>query len=428
MNRRLLFTIMAVILLATLPSLFLFQRTARNNDTAANVDTATPAEEHDNAIYIRADGSIDPAEASVQRSEDIYTLTANIFSSKNGIVIERDNVTLDGADHALQGTTWSGYGTGIDLSHRSNIKIRNIEIRQFYYGISLSYSSSNTILESNITNNVHGISVEYSNDSSISGSNVTANRGSAYFRVIGYGISLVSSNNNSIFGNNIVANADSGIVISSSSNNAIYENSIANHTVQAIALGGSSSNNNVFGNSIKNNNMAIIAGGASNNSISANSITDNSRAIYLMDYSNNNSVLGNNITDNDGGINIQGFCCNNNSIFGNNIASNDNGISLQYSSTNNSIIGNNITDSIYLNFASGNTFCHNNFVNSATSFPVIDSGQGGKSINAWDDGLEGNYWSCYDGSDNNGDGIGDVPYAIGDVFDRFPLINIYRPN
>ncbi|MCW3976830.1 MAG: hypothetical protein NWE77_02735, partial [Candidatus Bathyarchaeota archaeon] len=48
-------------------------------------------------IYIRADGSIDPPTAPIQRDGDLYTLAGKITSDASGIVIERNNMTLDGA-------------------------------------------------------------------------------------------------------------------------------------------------------------------------------------------------------------------------------------------------------------------------------------------------------------------------------------------
>jgi len=41
----------------------------------------------------------------------------------------------------------------------------------------------------------------------------------------------------------------------------------------------------------------------------------------------------------------------------------------------------------------------------------------------WDDGKQGNYWSDYNGTDINGDGVGDTPYVIDEMnIDRYPLM------
>ncbi|MCW4033828.1 MAG: hypothetical protein NWF03_00515 [Candidatus Bathyarchaeota archaeon] len=44
-------------------------------------------------------------------------------------------------------------------------------------------------------------------------------------------------------------------------------------------------------------------------------------------------------------------------------------------------------------------------------------------LNVWDDGEVGNYWSNYNGTDQNSDGIGDIPYAVSDDdTDFYPLM------
>jgi len=54
-------------------------------------------------IYIKTDGSIDPPTAPIQRNGGLYTLTGNITSDSDGIMIERKNMTVDGAGNTVQG-------------------------------------------------------------------------------------------------------------------------------------------------------------------------------------------------------------------------------------------------------------------------------------------------------------------------------------
>ena len=87
---------------------------------------------------------------------------------------------------------------------------------------------------------------------------------------------------------------------------------------------------------------------------------------------------------------------------------------------NNSIFGNSITgisNNVFLYFSSGNRFHHNNFDGNLSMF-LWNATQ-----NIWDNGLEGNYWTDYNGTDANQDGIGDTEYILLDgSIDHHPLM------
>jgi nitrous oxidase accessory protein NosD len=71
------------------------------------------------------------------------------------------------------------------------------------------------------------------------------------------------------------------------------------------------------------------------------------------------------------------------------------------------------------------TLTHNSFVNNDVHFSgcFCKDYNTTEPMHTWDDGKEGNFWSDYNGSDINDDGVGDTPYVI-DVqnTDRYPLM------
>jgi len=90
--------------------------------------------------------------------------------------------------------------------------------------------------------------------------------------------------------------------------------------------------------------------------------------------------------------------------------------------------------------SSGNLFYHNSFVN--VDEPVVSNFQspaappsGSYSKNRWDNGIEGNFWSSYSGTDSlsgpyqnvsGSDGIGDTPYTIdANNTDHYPLMGTF---
>jgi parallel beta-helix repeat protein len=99
------------------------------------------------------------------------------------------------------------------------------------------------------------------------------------------------------------------------------------------------------------------------------------------------------------------------------------GIVLCGNSSQNIITGNTIKDNaIGLAMTGGDNFiCHNNFINNRNQTDMITSYH-----NAWNNTYEGNYWSNYNGTDADQDGIGDTPYSIDESNqDNHPLMGLF---
>jgi len=240
-------------------------------------------------ICIRADGSVVPSTAPIQRDGDVYTFAEDI-NVLISIIVERNNITIDGNGHTLQGLGLADT-FGLYLHNMSNVTIQNLEIINYQFGILLEDSSNNTICHNKVM----------------------------YCTV---GIRLVSSSNNIIFGNNITAHGYAGITLGGfigSSNNVISGNNITNNYYGIIRY--SSSNSNIISdNNITNNSYGIWLEFSSNNSVSGNNITNNLRGLFLGWGSNDNIISGNNIENNGDGIYLSDS--SNNSIYHNNFINN----------------------------------------------------------------------------------------------------------
>jgi parallel beta-helix repeat protein len=218
-----------------------------------------------------------------------------------------------------------------------------------------------------------------------------------------YGIDIDSSSDISVCGNNVTNNIKDGIILDGSSHNRIFGNNVTNNDEDGITLGYSSNYNDVFGNSIIGNDFDGI----------------------VVHYSSNyNSIFGSNVIDN-GETGIDFYESSHNNVYENIITENwVDGIDLDYSNNNN-IFGNNITENNYygisLKFSSENHIYHNNFINNTMHLPD-------HYTNTWDDGYPsgGNYWSDYNGTDANRDGIGDTSHVLdANNTDHYPLMTQY---
>ncbi len=181
---------------------------------------------------------------------------------------------------------------------------------------------------------------------------------------------------------------------------------------------------------ISNNNIsdtlkdAIRICGGSKNTITDNLITGNAASGIAIDgYSD--TISQNEIDGNGRGI---GLGASYSVVFGNNLAGNiESG--MYFGASNSIVSSNNFTQNkwgiyftSYFAAPNNNTFYDNNFVNNTT--PVGTSST--YDVQVWYSGSVGNFWSSYNGSDVNGDGIADAPYTVyaGNV-DNYPLIVPY---
>ncbi|MEM3698211.1 MAG: NosD domain-containing protein [Candidatus Bathyarchaeia archaeon] len=219
-------------------------------------------------VYIRADGSIDPQGAPIITHDNItYTLTDNITSSNDGIIVQKDDIVIDGVGFELSGT---GNGIGVDLSDRINVTVKNMTIENFQIGIRLFNSQNNTIHRNSLTSNkFYGVCLENSNNNCIIQNDIEKNR---------CGICFLNSKNNCIQTNNIIANNESGVYLGSSSLNRIFKNNATNN-LYAIFLE-FSYNNTIFENNIVNNQYGIWVRQSNNNVFYHNNCIDNSDQFF----------------------------------------------------------------------------------------------------------------------------------------------------
>jgi parallel beta-helix repeat protein len=251
-------------------------------------------------VYIRSDGRIDPPTVPISSLDSItYTFNDDIYDS---IVIERDNIVVNGTGYVLQGMGIAG-SKGILLTGRNNITISNMKITAFDCGIYLHESTNTRMLENNITDNWDGIYLRSSSNNFIVGNNITANNddGIGLYRSTNNIIArnhMVSnnwrgiwlydaSNNNEISGNNIAANKEEdGIWLGNSSYNFIVGNNITANNDDGILIAWSSNYNNIVGNNIANNNYGIYVLDSSENSIYHNNFSTNTKQVHAENSSN----------------------------------------------------------------------------------------------------------------------------------------------
>jgi len=185
---------------------------------------------------------------------------------------------------------------------------------------------------------------------------------------------------------------------------------------------------NISGNRITNAQHGIVLVSSWNNNVIGNIFESIGPSCAIqLNYANQNLVHRNYIDSCVEGIQIRDDSYSN--IISENtiINSDDQGIRLLYSDDN-EVTENNITNSgigISIYVSNNNTIYHNNFIDNTEQISTDEwyAQQWGYGFS--NNTLNQNYWSDYNGTDNNGDGIGDTPYIIDENNqDNYPLMNI----
>jgi parallel beta-helix repeat protein len=327
------------------------------------------------------------------------------------------------------------------LVNCNNITVENLDLSNTSVGIELLNTEDSNILNNTANNNSQaGIYLNSSSNNTITGNNVSSTI---------LGISLPDSSNNTITGNTFV---NSGLHARNSYQNTVEDNTVNGKPLvyledasdykvedagQVILV--NCNNITVENLDLSNTSVGIELLNTEDSNIINNTVSSNNWVGIRLSSSSSNTITGNNVSNNKhDGIDL--YSSSNNTIRDNN-ASNNNWVGIDLSdSSNNSITGNNASnnnwDSIRLDSSSNNTIYLNNFINNnnnADYYVSTDIWNSPFEITYTYDGNAytnylGNYWDDYEGTDAEGDGIGDTPYSIdskGDKNDDYPLM---KPN
>jgi parallel beta-helix repeat protein len=155
--------------------------------------------------------------------------------------------------------------------------------------------------------------------------------------------------------------------------------------------------------------IGVDLGGTDIESVIVKNLNIKNFSIGMYMWTKNNTIVGNALSGNIIGILLSG---SNSTVSKNCIINNQRGLFFGFNNE-----GDIIPPDIFIDH---NSFEGNIIQLNGCECPEYNTTE---PPHNWDNGRKGNYWSDYNGTDFNGDGIGDTPYVI-DILnqDRYPLM------
>jgi parallel beta-helix repeat protein len=335
--------------------------------------------------FDRVQEGIDAAgfDDTVHVASGIYYEEAVINKSSISLVGENGGAVIDG-----NGT---GYGLWIGRlppNYAENVSLIGFTVRNCFRGITLVRCRYAFFRNNSLIDNLYGFADFSLQVNDIDTSN-TVDGKPMYVWVgqrdrqvpadAGY-VEVMNSVNVTVKDLNLTSNGEG--VLFKNTTGSVVQNVFVSNNWDGICLDLWSRNNTIVGNTVSNNYVfGVYLCTSSSNKISGNIISENLYGVFLETQSGNNTIVDNTIEKNKWGVYLNDVSSNSNIIY------------------------------------------HNNFVNNTVHAKARDA----ESVDTWDYGAEGNYWSGYMSEDVDSDGIGDAPYVIDENNqDNYPLMGFFR--
>ncbi|VVB68588.1 Right handed beta helix region [uncultured archaeon] len=289
-------------------------------------------------------------------------------------------IVVSANDVSVKNITIFGSQAGVQAEEADNLLVQNATLESCDSGVTLLRSSLCRLENCRFSNcRKYGLNAEKCDDLKVQNSSFVSSDNAGF---------LLKESDGCQVQDNVFSGARFGLSLWNASFNQVRRNR-ADHNYYGILITYNSNDNIIEDNVVEENRRNEIVKGFG-------------IGISLQENSSDNLLIRNTAKKNFNGLEVSKGC-KLNVVFGNNASENNHGIRLN-ENRNNLIFANNF---------------YNNNINAYEN----------ASLNIWNTTI-GNYYSDYHGKDENGNGIGDQPYALpgqdSESSDFQPLIKPYR--